>query len=238
MTTTRVADRTHQASGSRRGPRRVRLDAAMIVAAGLEVAEETGSDTFSPKLLGDKLGVDPSAVYRHFQSKRHLMEALLDAVHLRTVEKVTAPREAWRERIAELADATLSEYCRYPSIAAEAMTLTTHGPGELGAVELLLDALAQCGLPDEEVVRQYALISAYILSMASGIARSRADLGARRPEAPEDEGPWLDGPILADPRSYPQTARFTVQLAELRDREIFMQGIVSLLDAAERTAVR
>lgn len=236
MSTTSAVTAASPKNAARRGPRKVRLDTTKIVTAGLEVAEETGSDTFSPKLLGDKLGVDPSAVYRHFQSKRHLMEALLDAVHLRTVEAVTAPQEAWRDRVIQLADATLSEYCRFPSIAAEAMTLTTHGPGELRAVELLLDAFSRAGLSEEEVVKQYALVSAYILSMASGIARSRADLGELRPADPSDEGPWLDGPILADPRSYPLTARFTLQLTELRDREIFLQGVTSLLDAAERAA--
>lgn len=236
MTRTTVAEPVAKESMPRRGTRRVRLDTQKIVAAGLEVAAESASGTFSPKLLGDKLGADPSAVYRHFASKRHLMEALLDAVHLRTLEQVTAPREAWRERIAQLASATLIEYCRHPSIAAEAMTLTTHGPGEFGAVELLLDALHTCGLPDDGVVTHYALISAYMLSMASGIARSRTDLGELRPEEPEDDGPWLDGPILADPRSYPQTARLTLQLAELRDREIYLQGVNVLLDAAEREA--
>mgnify|MGYP000867930668 CR=1 FL=1 len=116
MSTTSAATATPSKTAARRGPRKVRLDTTKIVAAGLEVAEETGSDTFSPKLLGDKLGVDPSAVYRHFQSKRHLMEALLDAVHLRTVEAVTAPPEAWRDRVIQLADATLSAVHEYLTI--------------------------------------------------------------------------------------------------------------------------
>lgn len=236
MTTTQVADRAEAAPAARRGPRRVRLDTVKIVAAGLEVAEESGSAVFSPKLLGDKLGVDPSAVYRHFQSKRHLMEALLDAVQLRTLEAVTEPREAWRERVTQLAEATFAEYCRFPSIAAEAMTLTTHGPGEQGAIELLLDAFTVCGLTDNDTVRYYALTSSYILSMASGIARSRADLGEHRPEEPEEDSSWMEGPILVDPKNYPRTAMLTVQLSELRDREIFMQGVSALLDAAERTA--
>ncbi|MCA0378376.1 MAG: TetR/AcrR family transcriptional regulator [Actinobacteria bacterium] len=236
MSTTQAEVSNGKASTARRGPRRVRLDTAKIVAAGLEVAEESGSSVFSPKLLGDKLSVDPSAVYRHFQSKRHLMEALLDAVQLRTLEAVTAPKEAWRERVTQLAAATFSEYCRCPSIAAEAMTLTTHGPGEQGAVELLLDAFIVCGLPEDEAVRYYALVSAYILSVASGIARSRADGGEPMVTGPEDDTSWLDGPILVDPKNYPRTAMLTVQLSELRDREIYMQGVTALLDAAERAA--
>lgn len=236
MTSTTVAETDTEKLQIRRGARKVRLDTLKIVSAGLEVAAESASGSFSPKMLGDKLGVDPSAVYRHFASKRDLMEALLDAVHLRALEQVTAPREEWRERILQLASATLLEYCRHPSIASEAMTLTTHGPGEFGAVELLLDALSTCGLSDDEVVAHYALISSYMLSMASGIARSRSDLGDLRPEEPEDDGPWLDGPILADPRRYPQTARLTLLLADLRDREIYLQGVNVLLDAAERDA--
>ena len=54
MSTTSAAAAAKPKAAVRRGPRKVRLDTTKIVAAGLEVAEETGSDTFSPKLLGDK----------------------------------------------------------------------------------------------------------------------------------------------------------------------------------------
>ncbi|MBL3700979.1 TetR family transcriptional regulator [Leucobacter luti] len=212
----------------------MRLDTAVIVSTGLEIAAETRSNEFSAKALGLRLGVDPSAIYRHFRSKGHLMEALLDEVHLRSLARITAAPHEWRLRVQQLADATLIEYCAHPSIAAESMVLTTHGPGELAAIELLLDALEHAGLAPDDVVRHYALLSSYILSTASGIARARIESGDT--EGPGESTAWLDGPILADPRAYPQIARFSAQLAELEDRETYMLGVETLLDSAERAA--
>lgn len=224
-----------QPRARRERQRKIKLDTRLIVDAGLEVAAESRSNDFSAKALGLRLGVDPSSIYRHFRSKGHLMEALLDELALRSLDNVTAPAEQWRLRVTQLAEATLVEYCARPSIAAESMVLTTHGPGELGAIELLLDALSRAGLSEPEVVRHYALLSSYILSTASGIARARIESD----EADTFSGggsPWLDGPILADPRKYPQIARFSAQLTDLEDRETFLLGVETLLDSAERTA--
>lgn len=224
---------------ARTGPRKVRLDKARIVRAGLTVASENRSSTFSAKDLGEELGVDPTAIYRHFRNKGHLMEALLDELHARSVRSITAPPEDWRGQIRQLAAATLDEFSSHPSVAGEAMVVTTHGPGELAAVELFLSALTQSGLDGDDVVQYYALVSSYVLSTASGIARSRAesfddpDVDVADTDA---DMPWLDGPILADPRTHPHIAKFTVELAELKDREIYMLGVETLLDAAERAA--
>lgn len=223
---------TESAPRRRSGARKVRLDTEMIVSAGLEISAETKSNDFSAKALGIRLGVDPSAIYRHFRSKGHLMEALLDEVHVRTMRNVSADISDWRGRIRQLAEATLVEYCRHPSIAAESMVLTTHGPGELAAIELFLDALSRAGLSPDDVVKHYAMLSSYILSTASGIARARIESGDSDPT--DESSPWLDGPILADPRTHPQIARFSAQLAELEDRETYLAGVETLLDAAER----
>lgn len=224
---------------ARTGPRKVRLNKARIVQAGLAVASENHSSTFSAKDLGEELGVDPTAIYRHFRNKGHLMEALLDELHARSVRSITAPPEDWRGQIRQLAAATLDEFSSHPSVAGEAMVVTTHGPGELAAVELFLSALTRSGLDGDDVVQHYALISSYVLSTASGIARSRAE-SFDDPDvdvaATDADMPWLDGPILADPRTHPHIAKFTVELAELKDREIYMLGIETLLNAAERAA--
>lgn len=219
---------------ARSGPRKVRLDVDLIVTAGLEVASENPSATFSAKKLGAKLGVDPSAVYRHFPNKGHLMERLLDELHRRAIASIDATPEDWRGQIRQLAEFTLREYTKYPSIAAESMVVTTHGEGELDAVELLLTALSTAGLTGDAVVHHYALLSSFMLSNASGIARSRAESAEEHAASPDGDMPWLDGPILADPRTHPNIALYAVQLATLQDSKIYRLGIESLLDSVER----
>lgn len=218
------------------GTTKVRLDAASIIAAALEVTASSGSIRLSAKALGAHLGVDPTAIYRHFRNKGELMEALLDELSLRSLAAVTAPPSEWQDRLRQLANATLVEFCTHPAIAAEAMVLTTHGPGELAAIELMLDALTEAGLDPDEVVQHYALISSHVLSTASGIARARAEGHFAHRGAELEFSPWFDGAVLGDPRLHPRIVELSAQLSRLDDRDIFTRGLESLIRSAERVA--
>lgn len=209
---------------------RVRLDRTMIIDAGMELAE-TGASSVSVRDLGARLGADPTAIYRHFASKDALMSALLDELNGRAVASVDLPVDDWAGRLRALSNATLAAFIRYPAIGAEATTLTTHGPGELAAIELMLDAFHRAGLRGEELVRHYALLASHVLASAAGIARARADR-----EEPAEDSPWIDSPLLADPRQFPLIAQNSVMLAELQDRELFRLGVDVIIDAAARAA--
>lgn len=212
---------------------RARLDRDSIVAAGLQLAATSTTSTISVRDLGAQLGADPTAIYRHFRSKEQLMEALLDELTLRSVADVTAEKSDWRERIRQLARATLTHFSAHPAIGAEAIVLTTHGPGELQAIEIMLEAFAEAGLSGDDVVRHYALLASHVLSSAAGIARGRAERG----DGPEP-GPWFDGPILADPRRFPLITAFNSELAELQDEDLFLLGVEAVIQSAELTVAR
>lgn len=218
---------------SRGGASRTRLDRETIVAAGLELAAEPGVLSISVRELGARLGADPTAIYRHFRNKEQLMQALLDELIGRSVRAVTAPPGQWRERLRQLAASTLDLFGQHPAIGVEAVVLTTHGPGELDAVELMLEAFAEAGLADDDLVRHYALAASHVLSSAAGIARARGERAA----SPTDPSPWIEGPLLADPRTHPLIASVGARLAELEDRELFLLGVEAVIQSAERTAV-
>lgn len=209
-----------------------RLDRATIIAAGLELAETEGSASLSIRDLGAKLGTDPTAIYRHFRSKDDLMGALLDELTVRSIAAVTASPDDWRERLRQLASATLSEFSRHPAVGQEAIVLTTHGPGELDAIEFMLDAFSRAGLRGDDLVQHYALMATHVLSTAAGVARARAERGS----APSDPSPWFEGPLLVDPVKHPHIAQISGQLLDLEDRELFMLGVESVLRSAERVA--
>ncbi|HKT56214.1 MAG TPA: helix-turn-helix domain-containing protein [Microbacterium sp.] len=207
---------------------KVRLDPDRIIAAGLELAARPGVSAISVRELGTMLGADPTAIYRHFRSKDDLMRALLDHILAGSLAEVDAGAP-WDERLRQLAERTLVWAARYPAIAVESVVLTTHGPGELGAVELMLDAFREAGLSDDEIVRHYALLASHSLSGAAGIARARA-------EAPGEEDAWLDEPLIADPRRYPMIARYGARLSELRDVDLLMRGVEMITESARRAA--
>ncbi|WP_045300615.1 TetR/AcrR family transcriptional regulator [Microbacterium trichothecenolyticum] len=214
-----------------------RLDRATIIAAGLELAETTGSASLSIRDLGAKLGTDPTAVYRHFRGKEELMSALLDELTLRSLAAVTAEPEQWQERLRQLASATLTEFARYPAVGQEAIVLTTHGPGELDAIELMLDAFSRAGLTGDALVQHYALMATHVLSIAAGVARARAErTTTATATATAESSPWFEGPLLVDPIKHPHIAQMSAQLLALEDRELFMLGVESVIRSAERAA--
>lgn len=210
---------------------RARLDAGLIIETGLELAATPGVSSISVRELGARLGADPTAIYRHFRSKDDLMAALLDELNGRAVASVDVPVEDWAGRLRALAATTLDWYIRHPAIAVEAMTLTTHGPGELSAVELMLDAFHRAGLRDGELVRHYALMATHVLSVAAGIARGHADGTGE-----DDDNAWFDAPLLADPRAFPLIAANSAALVDLRDSELFLMGVDLIIESAARAA--
>lgn len=216
-------------AGRSAAPPKTRLDREVILAAALELAA-TGVTSISFRELGSHLGVDPTAVYRHFRSKEELMTALLEEVTAQGLADITAPAAQWRERLRQLAGATLVQYERYPAIGLEAIVITTGGPAEHAAIELILDAFSRAGLGGPELVRHYALLATHIISAAANIARARAERGI------EGGGLWLESAPLVDPREYPLVAEYSARLAAVHDTEVYLAGVEMILDSAERTA--
>jgi AcrR family transcriptional regulator len=209
---------------------RPRLDRDTIVATGLDLAAESGAPTLSVRDLGVRLGADPTAIYRHYRNKDELMMAMLDELITRSVAAVRADRAQWRERMLELARSTFDLFAEHPSIGAEAIVLTTHGQGEMDAIELILEALTVAGLSGTTLVRYYAALSSHMLAGAAGTARARAEQGG------DDTDLWIDRPLTIDPRRHPHVAAVATELTDLADRDVFLLGVESILDAAERAA--
>jgi AcrR family transcriptional regulator len=54
------------------------LNKIEYVRVAMEFVEEHGLGQLTMRALGEQLGVDPTAVYRHFPSKEVMIEAMLD----------------------------------------------------------------------------------------------------------------------------------------------------------------
>jgi AcrR family transcriptional regulator len=219
---------TQQSTGPARERAR-RLEPAAIVEAGLRLGSVRGTETISVRALGAELEVDPTAVYRHFRSKEDLMRALLDALHLQVLGRLTTPA-AWQDRLVELADVTLEVHLAHAAIAMEAVTLTTGGPGEARTIEYILAAFSEAGLSDEDLVQHYALLGSYMLSRTAAIAHAHSARGQ------DEDTDWIDTPLLLDPARQPHATALVGQLSSLKDEEIYRLGIRSIIQSAERAA--
>lgn len=217
------------ATSPKRASARRTLDPGVIVDAALRLAQEPDPAAMSFRALGRDLGVDPTAVYRHFRDRNELVEACLDRL-LADVAGSVPSGLAWRERLRVTANTYFEAIVDHPVIGAEAGHRTTGGPGELAILELLLAALVEAGLPRHDVVRYYPLLAGYTASMAAASAAYR--LQDDRVQLPADRI-WVGTQGLLDPDRYPTALGLRDDLAALRTDEVFQSGFALLLDAIE-----
>lgn len=214
---------------------KTRIDAAMIIEAGLRIASEPGAGSVTVRELGKALHADPTSIYRHFRNKEALMKALLDRLGEMVLERVTVPRAQWRECLRQSFQAVYDLYLEYPAIGENAILLSTEGPAELDIVELTLECLSEAGLSGDDLVRHYAAISTYVLAYASGIARSEA---ARAPDSFEYTNAWFRRSLPMNAATHPHVNELRVPLSTLDDADAYKMGIEALLDGVEATAQR
>ena len=216
------------------GRRRAQLDRDVILQAALDLSERGKPVTF--RALGTALGADPTAVYRHFRDKDELVRGAFDRMLVEVVGRVD-PEASWRDQLRQSALLTLDICEKYASIGAEARALTTRGPGELAAVEHILQQFQRAGLDQPAAVRFYSAFSGYLLAVAATAATVMLD---PRDDAPATLGErsWIGDVGPVDPARFPAVAAARAELAQLQDREVFMMGIDVLLDAAETAAGR
>src|SRR5881227_3712499 len=91
------------------------LSRERILEVALEVAENEGIDALSMRRLAQELDVWPMSVYRYFQDK----DALLDAMAADLIEQLPAPSAdaPWRERIHALLEAAARRLAESPGLA-------------------------------------------------------------------------------------------------------------------------
>jgi AcrR family transcriptional regulator len=80
------------------------LNREYIAAVALALIDKAGLVRFSMRKLGSELGVDPMAVYRHFEDQ----EALFDGIAEALFEELDVDTLPWRESWQELC----AQYCR------------------------------------------------------------------------------------------------------------------------------
>lgn len=210
------------ARAARGRPARLSRDA--ICQAALDLLAETDTATFSLRALGDRLGVDPTAIYRHFHDKDELLREVGDrALAPVTRGFVTSkdPREDIRRMCTRLRKTMLRSQV--------ALTLTAYGPtrhvNELRITEVMLDALTRCGLTEEETVIAYHVLIEYTIGSAS----LDAPLAATGADRRGTYRTWRSDYSALSPEQYPTSVRMAQKLYPSSD-VVFTAGLDALID--------
>lgn len=206
-----------------------RLSRESIVEAGLQIASRPGTASVTVRDLGKQLGVDPTAVYRHFRNKEELMSALLERLISMVTARATVDRRDWKAALTELSDNLLTAYLEYPAVAAEAAILSTGGTAELDGIEFILSCLSRAGLDGDELIEYYQLFSSHLLAFGSIIAQTEI---AQSQRGGDRDRAYVPETVGATHTGHPTTAAYREQLLNLDDFSVYRTGIRMILDAA------
>ncbi|WP_211765096.1 TetR family transcriptional regulator [Kutzneria sp. CA-103260] len=137
-----------------------------VLAAALDLLDEVGLDALTTRKLAEKLGVQPGALYRHFDSKRSLLNAMVARLTL-DGDTVGELPENWADLL------------RYAAVGARATMLTRRDGARLMATYLvpadetaqllwrrLIDSLVAGGIPESDAMVAVDTVFAYVNGFA------------------------------------------------------------------------
>jgi TetR/AcrR family tetracycline transcriptional repressor len=206
-------------------PKALRLSREVLVEACMHIADRDGPDAVTLRRLGSELGIDPTAVYRHFRDKSELLVAMADRLLIEVLDgfdPVGAPRADLRR----LSIRARKAYLAHPRLASLVAHADSPLPSESRIAELTLHLLRQLGLPADEAALAFQALEGYTAGSSSLDAAGEPGGGEawRRAFAvlPQDDYPNL---AVAAPLLYRE------------DDAAFEFGLDLMLDAIEaRTA--
>ena len=203
----------------------VRLDRELIVQAARRILADEGLGKLTMRRIGSELGVDPTAIYRHFRSKHELVAALADLAFLSIPEP--DPELPWQDRLRGLLRAALALYRDNPDFAIQLSHQDDDTPGLERIAEITLGILADAGLDARERAVGYQLITNY--AVGSGLFISQLTL--------DDWGPSTIPAVrrayaALPPDEYPHAVESAPHLFPEMD-EVYDLGIDMFIEAIE-----
>ncbi|MFI6170739.1 TetR/AcrR family transcriptional regulator [Nocardia sp. NPDC051052] len=203
--------------------REVLLDAAM------ELVERHGPDKLTIRALGADLGVDHTAIYRHFRSMDELLLALADRLLAQAVVDIQ-PSSDWRGTLRQLALGVRRAYLTHPRLAALATARVTRGDAEFRIVDLGLGALKAAGMDDRTAARAYLSFAHLVLGSTALEAITRGlDARAHAGDLAATTHEYLAAPAA----DYPHLAAAMPHFADAINDDRFELGLELILDAVE-----
>lgn len=183
----------------------LRLSRTVILDRALQIAEKTDAQpgqALTGKSLGDALGVDRSAIWRHFEDKDDLLLSTADriiGVVLDELPDAASPKE----RLEEVFRTFIATFGRYPFVAAEL------GPRNFTQVngntmwERIIADLQEMGVPQRDAVLYYRVFADVMiaLSASNAVEQQRSD-----GERARDTASARAALAQLDPAEFPHTA--------------------------------
>jgi AcrR family transcriptional regulator len=131
-----------------------------VLAAALELADAEGVERLSMRRLGERLGVEAMTLYYYVPNKQALLDGVIELV-LGEGAADAAQAPDWGGALRAWAHDFRAAAHRHPRVVRLFATHALATPAWAAAVESILRALRDGGLPDDEAVHAYRLVATF-----------------------------------------------------------------------------
>lgn len=212
---------------------RTRLDRTRIVAAATAFIDEHGLASLTMRRLGDRLGVEAMALYRHVPGKEDLLDAVVEELIAQMEhdsDVLLAPRDGWQDFLQRVAHGTrrvaLANPKAFPLVASRPPEAPWLRPPlrSLPWVERFLAGLMDEGFSAEAAVRAYRAFTSFLLGhLLLEVAAHGGDVG---PLDVMDDGSTQPGTL----QGFPAVSALRPALSEDHSEIEFEESLEHLLD--------
>jgi AcrR family transcriptional regulator len=152
---------------------RTRLTRERVLQAAVDVADRGGLDALSMRKLGQELGVDAMALYRHVRNKDDLLDGLVEAI----VGQIDRPKpgDDWKASLHEQAMAARRVMLRHPWARQVLEERGTGGPATLVRIESALATLRGGGFSIELAHHALHVLGSRIFGFTQDLFEEGAD---------------------------------------------------------------
>jgi AcrR family transcriptional regulator len=208
---------------------RGRLDRERILDAAQAIADADGDAKLTMRRIGAELGVDPTAVYRHFRDKNELLVELAD--RLFGIGPDVDPELAWRDTLRIEMRYGMNRYRCHPDIARLLAMQPDDTPSLERIADRCLSLLREAGLTIEQAARFFQVIENHVVGtgLYYSLVESSSDRRLQDPDAMRRVYALLPA------ERFPDAVEASPHLFPDFD-EAFDHGTDVILDAIERVA--
>ena len=143
------------------------LSREVITQAGLGVARAEGVQNLTMKRLATELAVTPMAIYRHFEDKSDLIDAVLNEYVKQTdICNHEVPTSDWANWLSKTYSKMYDGLQSMPSIYPYISTASRFGPGASEVVTKTLEVLQDAGFSSRQATQAANTLNGFIIGCA------------------------------------------------------------------------
>ena len=174
--------------------RRTPLSRDRVLAAAIELADREGFESLTMRKLGQELGVEAMALYRHVRDKNELLDGLAELIvgRMETVE----PGEDWKHALRAQVMGARQVMLRHPWARLVLEARGVAGPARLGYIESVLAILRGGGFSVDLAHHALHVLDSRIFGFNHDFFSTAASVAAAE-EDPGEPDPIAAG-LMAD----------------------------------------